>query len=345
MRQTFAHLEPDYLHDYEKGGGGNGMMMMMYMMQQQREQEKAEAIRQENQRKADQKAADDKAAAEKQDKITKSGSRVTGAYNSTLDQARRELAAQGYSGAALDKLVGDFQAKLDTTKAGLPEIVDNASDYFNTSGLEGITNLANTGFRTDLNKQLDPFIGEGFAKKSFADTADDAFINAILDEQYGTTKSALDRALARGTINDMGYQTGLSELSKQKAAGSGKAQGLGLGVLGGYRTQLESEASGIRGRADKAKYGDVFDVTGAQGSINDLTSSLSGKLEGDIYNAIGGMDFFDVDKLIGKAGTGGGVMGSSPAAGTGAGTGTPTLLSPLDTRAVDEDEEKKQGVF
>lgn len=346
--ETFAAHKMDFLNTYHKGGDGGMGMMMMMMQQEKQENARKEAIAKAENDKAAQIKLDKENWQKGQDKINTTR-KTRQAYNSTLSEVDSKLRAGGFDDNSMADLKNQFVKSLDKTKLGMPDSVENINDYINSDALAGIITDNTSTYRNKLNSDLDSFAADGFEKTRIADTMDDTYINKLLDEQQADAKTILDRSLARGTINDVGYATGLKGLSQQRTSGYGKATGLGDAVLNGYRTKLDTAADDYRSKIGKLNFGGAFDVNGARSNIDSLASGFDTSIESDILNAIGGTSFFDTDLLLGKAGTSSGVTNTTGLANGGGGSGvsnTGSVLDPLGTRSVtDEELKKKQGVF
>ena len=194
--------------------------------------------------------------------------------------------------------------------------------------------------RTDKVRELtgavNKFAPEGFEQQAFGDTADDAILDAILSEQFGTASDAIMRAKERGNLNDAGFRYAMDNLNTQKAAGSSRLQSLGGGVLEGYRGQLGEIAERARTGASNWDFGDTFNPNTYSTQLAGRRRDLSGRLAGDIRNTVGGEQFFDINDLIAKGTVGQGAIN------TGLG-GTPTLLAAIEQRKKDEEAMRGLG--
>lgn len=345
----FRHLLKDFNAEYAKGGGGGGEAMMMMMMQQQQQEREA-------QRTAEAKATQDRQAEqarleqEKQANIQKSRTRVNSAYDTALTGAKNKLHSRGLADDAYG-IMDLYKSELNRVKSGLPEIVDNANDYFTPSLWDNVWGDVRTNEKRKLGQGMDEFIGDGFDYNTFADTADDSILDGIIGDQYGDSLSTLQRALARGTINDAGMGYATKKLDQQKTAGRAKAEDMGLGVLQGYRTNLKNTATGIRGRLNNWDLGDALNLDTERTRVNDEAGRYRNRMEGDILNAIGDTSFFDTDTILGKAGQASGVMNNPPPL-SGIGAGASPLLQSFGARTLgstDDDPNKRNagsaGVF
>lgn len=300
-------LIPDEYH-YHKGGGNGAMIAMM--MQMQKDAEAAKQREQERNDRADALARETKAAEEaklEQSKAT-STSKVAGAYDSALSSGRQRLLSKG-----IDPnndpygIMSMFQSSLDKARAGAPEIVQDPNSLFSSTLLDDALSEARGNQRTKLGSQVKNTYSDSFGRDTFADTADDMILQSILDTQKTEAATALDRALARGTINEVGRSTADTELANMYKMGLAKANSLGDTVLSGYRSQLDDRVGKIRTSANNWDFGDNFNFDNERAGVDTLKNSLSAKLEGDILNALSGQSFFDNNVLLGKAGTATGI--------------------------------------
>jgi hypothetical protein len=302
-------------------GGGNGMMMYMMMQQQQQ----AEQAKREEQARNDAAAEQSRqVAAQAEQKrvadIQASQQRVGGAYNSALDYGKNKLRAKGVDPDSDPYGVMNlYRSSLDRARAGAPEMVADPNSLFSTTLLDDAMNEARGTQRSNYGRQVKSTFGDDYGRSQFGDTMDDAILQSILDTQKGEANTNLDRALARGTINEIGRSSAGREVDNMTKMGLAKANTLGDTVLGGYRTQLDEAVGKSRGHATDWDFGDTFDIGKEKGGIESLKGSLSGRLEGDILNALSGQKFYDPDILLGKAGAASGITNVSGLGGTSTG--------------------------
>lgn len=326
-----------------KGGGGDGgAQMMMQMQQQERRREEAR----ERERREELARQEAEKAAEQERMRGASQQRIQGAYQAALQGARQQLgvrglqADQGYGQQVMDLVNSQY----DQVKAGAPDIVEDATTLFSPTVFDDAIGQVRTQRTNDLNRQLDEFAGDGFAYETFGDTAADDLINDIIGMQYGDARDTLDRSLARGQINEAGYNYADPMLSRQRSGGMSRAQDMAGGVLQGYRDQLNNMATGFRDTVESARLADNINLDVKRQRLGDRTSNLQGRMEGDIYNAIGDYQFFDTNSLLGKAGQRSGMMNNNTVGSpTASNINTPNLLASF------EDDKKRaagsEGAF
>ena len=131
----------------------------------------------------------------------------------------------------------------------------------------------------------------------------------------------------------------MANLEQQRTAGNSRLQGIGGGVLDGYRSQLGDIAGNARTSAGNWDFGDTFDQADYGGQIANRTAELTGSLEGDIRNAIGGEQFFNTSDLIQKGGIGQGAQNT----GIGLGSQSGGLLKAFGDRKSDGDKARGLG--
>jgi hypothetical protein len=258
----------------------------------------------------------EQARLQKEKDITASRERVSRGYDDAMRYGTSTLGARGVQGQYADQVSNLYRAALDRARGGAPEIVNDASTLFTPTLFDDAYGTVRSTARSGLNKNLDEFMGNGFEYNAFQDTADDDYINSILGDQKTEAQAALDRAKARGQINEVGYATGQKELGNQEIAGRAKANQLGLGVLSNYRKGLGDYNTSQRTRVDNFDLGDSFDVGGVKSRFDQTLGGYKGSMQGDILAALGGQNFFNTDTLVGKAGNASGVTNNSPTSPT-----------------------------
>lgn len=305
--------------EYYKGGGGYVPPPPDPMREAEaREwQSSQQASRDKTQREYDA----EQARLQKEKDVTSSRERVGRGYDDAVRFGDTSLGAKGVQGQYADQVRNLYRASLDRARSGAPEIVNDTSTLFTPTLYDDAYSTVRSTARSGLNKNLDEFMGNGFEYNAFQDNSDDDYINSILGDQKTEAQAALDRAKARGQINDVGYGTGLKELGNQEIAGRAKANQLGLGVLSGYRKGLGDYNTSQRTRVDNFDLGDNFDVGGVKNRFDQTVGGYKGGMQGDILAALGGQNFFNTDTLVGKAGNASGVTNNSPLGGTNQQTG------------------------
>lgn len=299
-------------------GGGNGAMIAM-MMQMQKDAEAAKQREQERNDKADALARETKAAEEAKAEQQKkdSAAKVSSAYENALSSGRQRLLSKGLDvNADPYGIMSMFTSSLDRARAGAPEIVQDANSLFSSTLLDDAMSEARGNQRSKFGSQVKNNFSDSFGLDTFADTADDAILQSILNTQKTEAQTALDRALARGTINEVGRTAADAELANMYKMGLAKANSLGDTVLSGYRGQLDTGVGKIREKANNWDFGDNFVFENEKSGIDTLKNSLTGKLEGDILNALSGQQFFDNPTLLGKAGSATGITNNTNPLGT-----------------------------
>lgn len=297
-------------------------------------QAKAEIMRLQEQYRLDQQRADQEYARQKEQEAADRAQ-----WETDLGNARtttRGLIDQQFTDAGLD--VADYDSRirsaLDLAQSG---IAYGSSPTFSTElGSEILGDVRDAQIK-DYNRGLDAFAGQGFADEAFGSTADDAILEAILGEQFGEASDSILRARDRGTLNDAGFQYAMDNLNTQKTAARSRLEDIGGGILGGYRDELNTIGSNARNAANNWDFGDTFDLQGYQDSLTNKQNDFSGRLEGDIRNAIGGEQFFNTNDLIQKGGVGQGAQN------TGLGAQSGSLLGAITDKKKEEEQERGLG--
>lgn len=243
---------------------------------------------------------------------------------------------QLFTQTGLDPMMYDdrIKAELDRLQAG---ITFGQDPRFSTDiGSTLLDQLRNEQIR-EYNRSINEFAPEGFARDIFGGSTDDAIIESILTEQFGEASDSILRARDRGTLNDQGFQYAMTNLEQQRRAAEARLQDMGGGVLEGYRQDLSGIANNARTGAGGWDFGDSYSPDIYRTQLDSRRDELSGLLEGDIRNAIGGEQFFNTDTLIQKGGIGQGAQN------TGLGSQSGSLLKALEDRKTTEEEQRGLG--
>lgn len=314
----------------------NSQMMMQMRMD---ENKRADAVEERRRQELVQKEAQQ--AAQREADKGASQQRVQAAYQSALQAGRQKLQMKGVGadeGRGAD-VMSMLTSALDSVRAGAPEIVQDASTLFGPQQFDNAYNDVRSQYKNQLGKQLDQFAGSGFEYERFADTSDDDILNSIVGSQYTDADETLQRALARGQINEAGYGYAGKELGRQQSAANSRAQDFGGGVLQGYRDQLSGLGTQFRDKINNTDLADNFNFDVKRGRIDDMYNNLSGRMEGDIYNAIGDYSFFNTDSLLGKAANRSGTMNNNTQPNVASTGGTQNNIASL----FEQDKDKNTG--
>jgi hypothetical protein len=232
---------------------------------------------------------------------------------------------------------GDYDSRinaaLDTQQAGMA--YGGNSKFGTDTGNNILGDIRNSQIK-EYQRGINDYAQEGFENKAFGGTSDDSIIDSIIGEQFGTASDSILRAQSRGTLNDEGFRYAMDNLNTQKAAANSRLQNTGGGILEGYRGQLGDLAGNARTAAGNYDFGDTFDNENWKTQLSDRQTDLSGRLDGDIRNAIGGEQFFDTASLIQKGGVGQGAQN------TGLGAQSGSLVNAIGKQK--EDQEQSRGL-
>lgn len=314
-------FNPFALHTYYKGGSvpppPDPMKEAEARMMEERERARLAA-------EAEARAAE-KAKIERGERISNNRARLNTARQNADAYGLQRLQSRGLNADSYG-LNAAYRSALDRAANNFQEDAQSFSDPFSQSLFDDVFNTAQSQERRKLRNQFSEFAGDGFENSMFADTSDDRFIDAILNDQFAEAQDTVNRAAARGTLNPGSLSYAQQELNRARTSGRARAEDMGLGVLQGYRNQLTNEAKRGNARIDQYELGDQFNIDNLKGNITGLQSRLNNRLEGDIYNAISGTSFFDTDKIIGKSANRGGISN-----GTNAPLGGSSFSSPTQT--------------
>lgn len=311
--------------------------------------EEAEAqilLEQEKARLAQEKATRDAAEAErvKQERIAQATGKQAQAYDYASNYGRSELANRGISDALADKygIVRSYQGNVDKAKMGIAQDDLNPMAQYSTgTWLDNAIADAQGRYRNDLKGGVNSVAGDGFEYNSFADTSDDAILEAILTGQRENAMSQIDAAYARGQLNDVGLSKAKQGLETSAQAGMADLQSLGQGVLSGYRKELTGLRDNQLNKVGNVTFSDSYDPDAFAKLLTSRTGDMSNRLSGDIYKAVGNKTFFDPSTLISGAGALQGfynpTSGQQKSSTTTPGAGDNPLLNAFS------DEEKKKA--
>jgi hypothetical protein len=254
-------------------------------------------------------------------KRNKFNQQLTSARQNSFNAARKSFEGRGLNFDDYDEIVN---AELDNIAKAVPDL-GNPDQFFGNSVGDQIISSKENAARSQYGQQVGSKFGTGFEQKTFADTADDAIIDQLFNEQYTPATDYIARAKQRGTLSDSGYQYALNNLNNMGTAARSKLQTVGGDVLNKYRTEIGGIGSSARNAANNYRLGETFDFDSYLNQFNNKVSEFNNRMGGDIRAALGNEQLFDLDQLIARAGSFQGPQN------------TVTLLS-----ALEEEEKKRQ---
>lgn len=205
-------------------------------------------------------------------------------------------------------LYDTFNNMLSTARNKIPDTASNVGSYFDYDNMfNQATNQVQGAQQTRLDNQFRNLTPVGWEQNYFADTADDAILEAIMGEQYGQTFDTLDAARARGQLSQGSFDNSLRALDQKKLAANSTLQDLGLGVLGGYRKELGGIAQQYNDQVTNYKLGQGLDLSQMTAAKQQRADALGGRMQGDIYRALGDTQLFSPDALMARGGSMAGV--------------------------------------
>jgi hypothetical protein len=216
------------------------------------------------------------------------------------------LGSAGLGGDAANRLAGIYRASLNANPKG-----DVASLY--NQAFETAQGDVRNSYLNRINDQY----GTDYSTRTFADTADDPIINAMLGKQRLSAQEGIDRAKSRGQLNTAGLNAATGSLGELESRGRAEANQLGGGVLSRYRQNLDEAIGSLRNRANTASLGGSFDLEGGVQDINNRVYNFQQSLGGDVKAALGDRNFINLGDILGRAGAEQGMVnpGKAPVVG------------------------------
>lgn len=275
------------------------------------------------------------------------------AYDAALNYGVQQVGARGFDTGLVDQygLLDLYNTAIDNARMGIAPTDENPyASYGTRSAFNEALETAQGTYRGDLNRQLQEIAPDDFAYTLFADAADDLILQEILDQQRADALAIIDQAKARGQLNQVGYDRALAGLTQQAEAGMADLQDLGLGVLSGYRDQLNALRDDYATRIGTADFANPLTFDVFQNRLDQTTSDLNNRLRGDVFRAVGDQSFFDPSTIISSSGAIQGFYNPSSAQqNTGATRRAAGYDNPLLSALTEQEEQRgantNTGVF
>ena len=174
------------------------------------------------------------AANEARTKATSWRNAVKAGKTTGAAQAQQYFKDQGadfapYSGS-VDQAIRQIAATLNPNETP-------AANTFANVGQDVYNRMLNQG-RTRAQSALQPHFGTGFEQRLLPNTATDATIKSIQQEQFGEAQQYIDNLLNRGVITQPGYDKAFQNLQGQQGQVNLQLQDIGKDILAGGQQDL-----------------------------------------------------------------------------------------------------------
>jgi hypothetical protein len=269
----------------------------------------------------------------------------TGRKDTARDTAaslgQQRLAGMGLDADTTSLLSNLFNTQLGTAYTNAGTSANDYSGVFNADAiLDSVTSQERNARRTGYTNQTRALFGGVDPNSDFDDTADDSYINDIVGRSYSDAFNSLERAKARGSLTDTGYNAGLSYLGDQNKTALSTAQTLGGAVLERDRGALSGIKNNALTTAGGWDFGQSFDPNKYLTDYATKKGSLTEGLGGEISSALAGQNWFNVGDVLTKAGYAQGAQNVKPLQ---SGFQTPALATLQDERKKNAASERGLG--
>lgn len=220
-------------------------------------------------------------------------------YNAGKNYGQQQEASLGFNDTY--GLLDSFNKMLQTAYQGADPRTANPNTALNYEDLWNDARTTTEGAqKTKLDNQFRGLTKPGWENDFFADTSDDSILDEILGNQYGEAKGTLDSARDRGQLSQGAYDNSLRGLDTKKMGARSTLEDMGLGVLGGYRKNLDDISDTWGDQVTGYKLGQDVNLDDYTGSLNAKAGDLRNRLSGDIYRAVGDTSLFNTDSLMAR---------------------------------------------
>lgn len=268
----------------------------------------------------DQNTAAAKTAADQQTAITQFQNDLKGANAGATNYANQQETSLGLTGGNDYGLMDNFNTQLANANSAIGSTqTGNASQFVNGQALFDAANTATLAAqRNNLTQQYNAMFSPNYQNTAIGDDLLNSNENDLLSGQQTSAQQAIDRAHARGTLDDTGYQYAIDQLGSQAAAAKSKIDAAGQTVLDKYRTGITDALGNATTSIANWNYNDPYSLSNTQNTVNSLVDTDKANAGNDFLSAVSGQQYFDPTTLLAQAGNYQGVTNPGVAS-----TGTP----------------------
>lgn len=293
------------------GGGGrssSGALASQMAWEQQRRQD----IENEQRVLAQQRAEEARVLAEQQKTATTE--RAAQSRTAAMDAARtRTFNTLRDRGLNPDDYADVVNERLNYNASLLPTNTEDFTGQFGDPFVESVVNTIRDRGRSDASRWFTNNVGNDMPDRVFTNTLDDPYVDAIIGRQRTEAMEAVERAKKRGQLDDSGFAGAVSRIGDLEKSGRATAQSLSNAVVANKRADLGSLIERGKATAGSLDLGQAFNPGEWSNRIQSKATELQQGLEGDVYSALGGQQFFDIGDIITKGGAAQGVANPTPA--------------------------------
>lgn len=252
---------------------------------------------------------------------------LTSAQSGAIDDARNYFLSRGLDP---DQYLGTIQRAANAARSRVPDLADAPGTYFENLGAT-VFDQEQGAQRAQLLRAINSFAGDGFSSRRISSDADDATLEAILQEQRASADGYIRNLLDRGVITGSGYDAAAKNLDEQSYGARARLNEVGNAELERGRGVANNIAAQARTRASNFNLGDTFDPYAVSGELDNAFADFFQNLGGNLRAAVP-TGLFSTSGLAGIAG-----------AGQGAGNTAfnPAALAGITAPANDDDEEER----
>lgn len=219
-------------------------------------------------------------------------------------QSARERFSSAFKQRGLEPL--DYKEPIESAIKNqwdlIPYMDPQPGQYFSNDFINDVLMNEQNAKRSAYIRDVDKVYSPGFENNLISDTVDDPYIMDVLNTQRTAAQQQIDRAKARGNLDDTGYAGALSRLDELFKAGTATGQKLGGSVLQGYKEKLRSIGDTARADAGRYELGGTFDPNVYHTQRDNTFKDITTNLEGDLRGALSGTNFFDIGDIITQGG-------------------------------------------
>lgn len=242
---------------------------------------------------------EERAAQTKAEQEAAFGTNLSNAETSARNRAQRTLQQRGLNPQEYMDLI---EGAIADQRVMVPQRDPNPSQYYTDDFINNVLMNEQAGRRSKYIRDVDTVYSPGFENNLIQDTVDDPYIMDVLNKQRTAAQQQIDRAKARGNLDDTGYQGALTRLDELFKAGTATGQKLGGSVLQGYKERLRGIGDTARADAGRYELGGTFDSNVYHSQRDNAFKDITANLEGDLRGALSGTNFFDIGDIITQGG-------------------------------------------
>lgn len=182
----------------------------------------------------------------------------------------------------------------------------NSKYYFRSNNQEDILNRYSDYLKEQMNDRVNNYLKDNYGydwqSNYWNDDLTNQYANNFVNTKYNDVLQQLENAYKRGTLNEVGYNNALNNLSNQKGTALSQVKSIGQGITDNYKSDLGDVYTNYMSYFDSDDLNDYnFDMGGLDTAIQNKYNTQLENYGTDFDAQTSSLNPFDFSSILGTA--------------------------------------------